>query len=284
MTHTPYWLRTAHRIHAGLTIIVVVTLLVLNLNDVLDAGTALRLFLAIEVPLLVVFIAITVVRFKHADRSTAAKSQGFLARLEAEEPLLGPAIMELRAIKSLFLAMRKKRQIPQGAKPFGYTKGTLTFPLMLAAISVPELVIVHVLVPWQWLQIVLLILTVWGVVFVCGFFALRVVHPHFITAHEIHLRWGYQTVLISSLANVQSAERVRKHTHTYPHAERDRLVLAQSQAPNVVLRFATPVAADPPVSKKHLPVNFQASEVRLYVDDPELLLQTLAARNEGVKP
>jgi len=47
MTQTPSWLRTVHRMHGGLTIVVVTTLLTLSLNDVFDTGTALRLFLAI---------------------------------------------------------------------------------------------------------------------------------------------------------------------------------------------------------------------------------------------
>jgi hypothetical protein len=109
-----------------LTVLVVVTLLTLNINGVFDTGTALRLFFAIELPLLHVFVAITIARFRNSDRSSTAISMGFLERLEAEEPFLRPAIMELRAFKSLFLAFRRKRHIPEGAASFGYTIATFS--------------------------------------------------------------------------------------------------------------------------------------------------------------
>lgn len=275
MTQRRTWLRTAHRAHAVLTIVVVVTLLVLNRTGVLGGGMALRLFLLIEVPLAVVFVVITVLRFRRLPRSTDTERVGFLDRLEAEEPLLRPAVAELRAFGSLGLAVTRKRKIPQGAKPFGYTKGAMTFPAVMIVVSLIELVVVHMLVPWEWLRIVLLVLTIWGVLFILGYFATRVVHPHFVTDEALHLRWGYPTVLSTPLTNIASVTPHVNHAHTYPKVEGERLILTQSQSTNVLIRFSEPVAAAAPVSRKDRPADFHAREVQLYIENPEEFLQAL---------
>ncbi len=57
---------------------VVVTLLILNLTDVLRPEMALRLFLLIEVPLILVFAAITFVRFRNLGRSAGPGNANFL--------------------------------------------------------------------------------------------------------------------------------------------------------------------------------------------------------------
>ncbi|MGO1435664.1 MAG: hypothetical protein ACTHV4_08765 [Canibacter sp.] len=275
MTQRRTWLRTTHRAHTLLTVMVVITLLALNLAGKLSSDMALRLFLVIEVPLLLVFLATTALRFRHLARSTDAEEVGFLDRLEIEEPLLRPVVVEFRAFGSLCLAVARKRQVPQKARPFGYTKGSMTFPAVMIAVSLAELVIVHMLVPWEWLQIVLLVLTVWGVLFFLGYFATRVVHPHFVTNEALHLRWGHPTVLSTPLTNIASVTPHTSHAHTQPEVQDERLILTQSQSTNVRIRFSEPVATAAPVSKKNRPADFHAREVQLYVDDPEGFLQAL---------
>lgn len=276
MTRRQTWLRTAYRAHTVLTLVVVATLLVLNFTDVLSGEVALLLFLKIELPLAAVFLVFTALRFTRRGRSPEATDSGFLDRLETEEPLLRPVVLELRAFGSLGLAVAGKRQVPPGAKWFGYAKGSLTFAVVMVVVSVVELVVVHVLVPWAWLRIVLLVLTAWGVLFVFGFFATRIVRPHFITEGMLHLRWGHQAVLTTPLSNIVSAARLTNHSHTHPHIEGGRLILTQFQSTNLLIRFDVPVAAAAPVSKKHLPAGFRASEVQLYVDDPDGFLHVLS--------
>src|SRR5690606_30118647 len=126
----------------------------LRLAGVLGTGQTVALFLVVEVPLLLLFVMLSVLRFKRTARATGA---ALLDRLEAEEPLLRPVVSELRAFQSLGLLLVGKRRVPTGARPFGYTKGTMTFPAVMIALSLTELVIVHILVPWPWLRIVLLV-------------------------------------------------------------------------------------------------------------------------------
>lgn len=275
------WIRTAHRAHAGITVVVLVAVLVLNLTRTIDGYTALRLVLAVEVPLLVVFVVLTLLRLRGVARTPADDDHSLLDRVLVEEPLLRPAVSELRYYHSLVLAVAGKRRVPAGATPFGYTKGTMGIPIAIGAVSLVELVVVHILVPWPWLRIVLLILSIWGVLFVAGFFSSRVVHPHTVTADSLHLRWGHTTVLTTSLANVSSVARRTNYAHTQPHVDGDRLILTQFQSTNVALRFVAPVPTDAPVPKKDRPGDAHVTEVQLYVDDPDAFLQAVAPVTDG---
>lgn len=151
----------------------------------------------------------------------------------------------------------------------------MTFPAVMIVLSLAELAIVHMLVPWAWLRLAMLVLTVWGVLFLLGYFASRIVHPHFITDEVLHLRWGLQTVLTTPLTNVATVARHINHAHTQPGIDGDRLILTQFQSTNVLIPFTDPVAASAPVPRKHLPADFYAAEVQLYVDDPDALLRAL---------
>jgi len=254
---------------------VVVTLLILNLTDVLRPEMALRLFLLIEVPLILVFAAITFVRFRNLGRSAGPGNANFLDRLKAEEPMVRPALSEIRSMWSLCLAIARRRRVPPGSAPFGYTRGTFAMPAVMLALCLGELVVVHFIVPWQWLRIVLLVLTVWGALFIFGFFAARRVHPHFVSTGALHLRWGYKNVLTTPTSNILSVEPHANHTHAHPFAEGSQLVLTQFQSTNVRIRLAAPVPADPPVAKKDAIAGFKASEVLLHVDDPDAFVNAL---------
>lgn len=255
MTQNHRRVRAVHRAHAGVTVLVVITLVVLNLTGVLAGDTALRLFLAVEVPLLMVFVVLT---------------------------LLRPAVSEVRYYYSLVLALAGKRQVPTGAAFFGYTKGVMAVPVAIVTVSLVELVAVHLLVPWQWLRIVLLISSIWGVLFVAGLFAARIVNPHLVSHDDLTLRWGLQTVLSTPLSNVVSAGRHANHAATQPDVGGNRLILTQFQGTNVMLRFAEPVVADAPVPKKHRPVDVRVTEVQLFVDDPGAFLRTVAPAQDEV--
>ena len=82
MTRKSAWLRAAHRAHTGLTVAVVVTLLILNLTDVLRPRWRFDSSSLIEVPLILVFAAITFVRFREPQPDAPqAWQRQFLDRL-----------------------------------------------------------------------------------------------------------------------------------------------------------------------------------------------------------
>lgn len=279
-------LRVLHRGHALLTALVLAASLTMYLTGVCSANEALVLFGAVELPLLAVLVAITILRFKRPPALAREHPRGLLARVADEEPFLRGAVSELRAFLSLALLLGGRRDVPKDARAFGYGNGSLALPLALAVVSAIELVVVHLLVPWTWLQIALLILTLWGVLFVLGYLASRVVHPHFLTGEELHLRWGHSTVLVTPLSNITAVESHTDHRHTQPVIEDGKLVLTAFQSTNVRLRFAAPVPAAAPVSKRALPPGFRTDEVLLFVNAPGSFIATLrdASREAGDCP
>ena len=70
------------------------------------------------------------------------------------------------------------------------------------------------------------------------------------------------------------------HTHAHLFAEGSQLVLTKSQSTNVRIRLAAPVPADPPAAKKDAIAGFKASEVLLYVDDPDAFVNALTPHGD----
>ncbi|HRN28829.1 MAG TPA: hypothetical protein PK781_09440 [Terrimesophilobacter sp.] len=271
-------LKAIHRAHTALTLLVVVSLLALSLTGVISASTALLLFLSVEVPLLAVFIVITVLRFRHLSRTSRETGRPVLDLLQQEEPLLRFMVLEIRSFASLLRWITRRHRVPPKAQAFGYTRGSMGIPVVLVVLSVIELVVVHFLVPWLWLQLVLLVLTVWGVLFILGLLAARIVNPHYLADSTLVLRWGHHEVLRTPVSNVSSVTRHANHVHTQPHVEGQRLTLTSFQSTNVRILLTQPAPAAPPVSKKQLPPDFHASELQLRVDSPDDLLAALSAR------
>ncbi|MGO2111824.1 MAG: hypothetical protein ACTH31_09440 [Pseudoclavibacter sp.] len=175
----------------------------------------------------------------------------------------------------LALAVSGKKRVPAGSTPFGYAKGSAAFPTVMVALSLAEVVVVHILVPWEWAKILLLILTVWGVLVTLGAVAARLVHPHYIEHGMLHLRWGRERVLATPVTNIVAATLHANHAHTQPAVLGDSVMLTQFQSTNVMIRFAEPVAVDPPVSKQRRNGDVNATEVQLFVDDPAGFLRAL---------
>lgn len=277
MTTSSSLVKTAHRTHMFITLCLVITLAVLRQQEFLNTRTAILLFLAIEVPLLLVFAVLTYLRF----RGSTEKSTGFIQHLESigeEEPLFRPLLFELRGLWSIGLLISGKRHIPPGAQSFGYTSGSLSIPAALVAVSLVEIAVVHVLVPIPWLKIVLLVFSIWGVLVLVGFFAVRVTHPHYILDSTLYLRWNHSTVLCTPLRNILYAGAHSEHAYTYPQILDSTLILTNFQSTNVRLRFHEPVPAEAPVSRRQKVDDFHATEVLLHVDEPQSLLSALSAK------
>ena len=271
-------MRVFHRFHVFVTLSVALILLVLKLAGILSAEHALWLFLAIELPLLVAFIFVTAMRFMKLANTKHDIELGLLDRIVIEEPLLRPAVYELKTFRSLFWLIRGRLAVPDGAREFGYVRGTLAIPIAFAIASIIELAIVHLIIPWFWLQMTLLIITVWGMLFLCGIFATRAVYPHYLFDGELYLRFGFQIVAKIPIRSVKNVLERTSFKYTQPEIDDDSLVLTQFQNPNLVLETTDLVSATPPLSKKKIPENFRTKRFLIYVSDPERFVTELSQR------
>lgn len=74
--------------------------------------------------------------------------------------------------------------------PFTYARTVTPVMWLWIFASAAELPLVHLLVPWEWLRISLLVVGVWGLVWMVGLLASLYVHPHLLGAGRLRVRYG----------------------------------------------------------------------------------------------
>ena len=191
---------------------------------------------------------------------------------------------ELALYRSLARWIARRPDVPTGAVPIGYAQ--LSAPMLWLWIfgSATEVVVVEVVlrsVEARWADVVrvpVLVLGIWGVLWMLGQLAAYKVRPHLITADHLRIRNGSRTrvvVPLQSIANVRAAE------HTYPgvvkslHHDDDLLLVGVNLRTNLELVLDRPIALDTSQGTK------TAERVGLWVDDPRAVttqLKTSAVR------
>ncbi|CAM2855324.1 DUF304 domain-containing protein [Prescottella defluvii] len=181
-------------------------------------------------------------------------------------------------IRSLWLWCRGRvNGTGDGVSTFGYTAGTLGMPVMFLGATVIETVAIHLLVPWLWLQVTLLVLTVVSVVAVAGLLADRAVHPHLVTAGELVLRSGRATILSVDRDRIIRAVPGRRFQHTAPGVHDGRLYLPGPDGTSVDIDFDVPVLVENSTAARKFD-STAVTGVSLHVDAPADLCARLSLR------
>jgi len=99
-------------------------------------------------------------------------------------------VFELNIYKSLLRWLLRRSSIPAGFEPVGYAR--LVTPMLALWIfgSALELPLVHVLVPWHGVRIALLVLGVWGLLWMVGVLAGLRSYPHLLGSDTLRIRNG----------------------------------------------------------------------------------------------
>ena len=100
-------------------------------------------------------------------------------------------VTELRGWRSLFyLVIRRVPGRKPGVMTFGY--GKELGPVIGAIIfgSALELVVVHLLLPWETIRLIADILSLWGLLWMVGYLAGVLVYPHLVGPDELRVRYG----------------------------------------------------------------------------------------------
>jgi hypothetical protein len=170
-------------------------------------------------------------------------------------------VTEIHVWRSLFLWLT--RRVPgkgPGAEAFSYTRELAPLIAVFIFLSLIELPVVHLLLPWETVRLVVLILSVWGLLWMLGYLAGVKVYPHLLDADGLRLRYGPAVdirIPAGAIASV-TARRGSVATGQHVHVEGTVLhvaVVKQTRV-QVVLREPTPIAGREGVT-----------EVRFYADD-----------------
>jgi hypothetical protein len=157
-------------------------------------------------------------------------------------------LFELRLYRSLALWIAR-RPDHGGPEDEVVTYARTVTPVMWLWIfaSAAELPLVHVLVPWDWLRISLLIVGLWGLVWMVGLLASLRLYPHLVgpdrvlvrhgTSHRIALPWSAVADVRTERRDLESSVWVLQPRDPAPEG---RLMIAVSGVVNVHLRLTEP--------------------------------------------
>lgn len=140
--------------------------------------------------------------------------------------------------------------------------------------SALEMVAVHFLIGWVWLRWTLLILSLWGLIWMFGYLAGLIVYPHLIDRHAVRIRNGHTIrveVPASIIESVSGSTRSTPGSRVVQIDEEDplHLYIAVSGQVNVHLGLREESSADLPGGR------YRFTKVSFWADDPALARRSL---------
>lgn len=188
----------------------------------------------------------------------------------------------------LFLVIRRVPGRGPGVQAFPYAREAT--PLMSAFIfvSVIELPVVGVLLPWPTVRLILLLLSLWTALWMVGLLATIRVHPHLLDDDGLRLRQGASTDIRIPWEAIETVTARRGRMQT-----RERLPVEQNDDGPILnvpamKQTRVEVVLHHPLSVK-LPGGVEEiTRVRLYADNPNAFIaavrERLASRRDGGQP
>ena len=172
------------------------------------------------------------------------------------------------------------RRMRPGEDDFSYHKRSLAGGLVaVVALTTPaELLIWEILVPWAWLRIALLIVGIYALIWVLGFYASLAVLPHRLEVDGLRLHYG---AFAQGFIPYSEIERIERKARKAPkpgdglqtHPEENALYLATGGKTDLTLHLRTPQVID-----GLLRTSEPATTIHLSADQPEKVTSKLRQR------
>jgi len=189
-------------------------------------------------------------------------------------------LFELSLYRSLFRwGLRRPVADTPEERPVGYSQ--LVAPVLWLWIfgSAVEVVVVHLLLPWDSLRTAALVIGIWGLLWMIGLLASMRAYPHLVAPDYVRVRQGPRVDLRIPWADVESVTARRRELPSSIRAvqvqeadgETD-LHVAVSGETNVSMVLRRPLALRTPGGE------VTADRVSLMVDDPKAFLADVRQR------
>ena len=188
---------------------------------------------------------------------------------------------EVNLYKSLYRFLTRRPDVPEGATGVRYV-GAISVLLWAFVIgSAVELVVLHVILPWEKVRLAADIVGIWGLMWMLGFTASHYVYPHVVSADGLRLRNGHHVTVDvpwAAVAGASTRERSVDGNKSLIHQD-DVLLVPVGGRTNVEVRLARPLE----VVVRGEPV--EVTEVRFFADEPrpvwQRIAQEVSARSGG---
>ncbi|HEV2927664.1 MAG TPA: hypothetical protein VGW74_03150 [Propionibacteriaceae bacterium] len=204
-------------------------------------------------------------------RRTWWQFAGYLARRAV--------MMEIHGYQSIYRFMFRRPRVPLGAAGFSYHQPILSILIVIIAVSALEMVVVDLIVRrWTYVRVPLLILSIWGLVYMLGLLFGMLVRPHAVGPDGIRVRYGSEVDIPIGWDDVQS---VTRRKNVIQEKQPKVTVDADGQA-TLHLRILNETNIEVELERPtplRLPHGTETvSRVNLYADDPAAFLNE-ARRN-----
>lgn len=140
--------------------------------------------------------------------------------------------------------------------------------------SALEMAVVHVIVPWPWVRWSLLVLSLWGLVWMIGYLASLIVHPHVVEPSVVRVRNGHTIEVAVPVDAIEAVTTTTRSTHEsrvvqLDAADDQHLLIAVSNQVNIHLVLSAPVRADLPGGR------YTFTRLSFWADDPSAAMRRL---------
>ena len=182
-------------------------------------------------------------------------------------------LMEIRGYQSIYRFVFRRPKVPAGAIAFSYYQPVLAILIVFVALSAVEIVVLDLIVRrWAHVRIPLLILSVWGLIYMLGFLFGMLTRPHAIGPAGIRVRYGPEIDIPLLWDDIESVTR-RKHTlqNKQPKVSVDEdgeatLHLRMQNETNIEVELRAPIVVRLPQGPETV------SKVTLYADDSQAFM------------
>ncbi|GHG47832.1 hypothetical protein [Streptomyces griseocarneus] len=194
---------------------VIAVQLTLVATGVLDLADAVLIATGVEILTGVLALGLAVaarVVYRRLRRSGVPRWDAFLeaAGTVLPRPMLTLIRHELGGVMSIALLVRGRKDVPADATVIRYGANQKIFLLVMMFTGPLEIFLAELLVPWPWLRTVLLILGIYGVLWLFGVYAGVHTRPHYIDGERLMIRTGHLAAVSVDVGAVRS---VRRETH-----------------------------------------------------------------------
>ncbi|GAA2727676.1 hypothetical protein [Actinocorallia aurantiaca] len=226
---------------------------------------------------LAVEFAAAVPLYRAARRAGAGRRTAARAVYEGLVPVQVRRLVgfDLKGMRSLALWAARRRDVPSGAVPVGYSAEQTTTMLMFLFAMLVELVGVEFLLQaLDWpppLRALVFVVDLYSVLIVLAVIAACVTRPHLVSSGELRLRYGVffdlsvPRELISSVRTARNYDEKRLVT-----LEDGLMALAVGSQTNVIVELSAPVTVTRPLGRRG-----RAATLRFLADDPAAAVRAL---------
>ncbi len=189
------------------------------------------------------------------------------------------AASELRLYVALLRWCLRRKDVPAAAEPWSYA--ALVGPVLWLWVfgSGTEVVVFHLIIPWETVRLVVDIIGIWGLIWMLGTLAAYRIRPHLLLPEELRVRNSvYHDVSVPTSAIVGGSAREADLMSSMRSLQIETDGRAHHVSIGVSGRTNVVLTLQPATDLRTAKGTVSADSIRLWVDEPRAFLTQLQGR------